>query len=155
MSPSASNEQILVHLILEKFDRLCATVNDVPDVLINSCLPVEGSNSPVQILVHCCGMMRRWSSTVNLGIKVPRDRDAEFSARMSKPEVLKLALETRAAFAADISFTTMEQAPAVLPSGREIEYWMATCKGVLMHVYEELCQHLGHLEITRDFLRRP
>ena len=32
---------------------------------------------------------------------------------------------------------------------------MATCEGVLLHVFEELCQHLGHLEITRDVLVLP
>jgi len=27
--------------------------------------------------------------------------------------------------------------------------------GVLLHIYEELSQHLGQMEITRDLLRRP
>jgi len=155
MNSSAPNDQILAQLVLEKFDQLFETVNDIPDEVINSCLPIEGSNSPVQILLHCCGMMRRWSSTVNLGITVPRDRDAEFSAKLAKPDALNLASETRTAFVADISRTELHQSPAALPPGREIEYWMATCEGVLMHVYEELCQHLGHLEITQDFLCRP
>jgi len=148
-------EQILVRLLLEKFDQLCETVNRIPEDLVNDCLPLDGSNSPVQILLHCCGMMRRWSSTVNLGITVPRDRDAEFSAKLAKPDALNLASETRTAFVADISRTELHQSPAALPPGREIEYWMSTCEGVLMHVYEELCQHLGHLEITRDFLCCP
>ncbi|MBF6671250.1 MULTISPECIES: mycothiol transferase [Glutamicibacter] len=155
MNSLSSSEQILATLLLDKFDQLFETVNEIPDELINSCLPMEGSNSPVQILLHCCGMMRRWSSTVNLGIAVPRDRDAEFSAKMDKPGALALASETRTAFAADTSRTKMQQAPAVLPPGREAEYWMSTCEGVLLHVYEELCQHLGHLDITRDFLCRP
>lgn len=155
MSSSAASEQILVQLILEKFDQLYKTVDDIPEELINSCLPIEGSNSPVQILLHCCGMTRRWSSTVNLGIAVPRDRDAEFNAKMVKAEALMLASEARTAFVADISRTELQQPPAVMPPGRDVEYWMATCEGVLMHVYKELCQHLGHLEITRDFLCHP
>lgn len=155
MSSSAASEQILVQLILEKFDQLYKTVDDIPEELINSCLPIAGSNSPVQIVLHCCGMMRRWSSTVNLGIAVPRDRDAEFNAKMVKVEALILASETRTAFVADISRTELQQPPAAVPPGRDVEYWMATCEGVLMHVYEELCQHLGHLEITRDFLSHP
>ncbi|WP_345473253.1 DUF664 domain-containing protein [Glutamicibacter ectropisis] len=155
MNPETVNEQILVKLLLEKFDQLVDTVNAIPAELVNSYLPVSGSNSPVQILVHCCGMMRRWSSTVNLGIAVPRDRDAEFSAEMSKHDALNLATDTRDAFVADLLRTVMPEAPADLPSGREVDHWMATCGGVLLHVYEELCQHLGHLEITRDFLCRP
>jgi len=153
MNSLAPNEQILVRILLEKFDQIFETVQDIPEDLVNGCLPMHGSNSPVQILLHCCGMMRRWSSTVNLGVEIPRDRDAEFSTTMDKSDALKVASEARTAFVADLARTQLQQAPAVLPTGRKIEYWMATCEGVLLHVYEEYCQHLGHLEITRDYLK--
>lgn len=153
MNSSAHNDQILIKLLLEKFDQLFETVRGIPDDLVNGCLPMHGSNSPVQILLHCCGMMRRWSSTVNLGVEIPRDRDAEFSVTMDQRDALMMASETRTAFVADLASTQLRQAPAALPTGREIEYWMDTCEGVLLHVYEEFCQHLGHLEITRDYLK--
>lgn len=153
MNSSAHNDQILIKLLLEKFDQLFETVRGIPDDLVNGCLPMDGSNSPVQILLHCCGMMRRWSSTVNLGVEIPRDRDAEFSVTMDQRDALMVASEARTAFVADLARTQLQQAPAVLPTGRKIEYWMATCEGVLLHVYEEFCQHLGHLEITRDYLK--
>ncbi|WP_201739563.1 DUF1572 family protein [Glutamicibacter sp. HZAU] len=86
MNSSVPGQRVLVQLLLEKFDQLVDTVNGIPDELVNFTLPAQASNSPVQILVHCCGMMRRWSSTVNLGVAVPRDRDAEFSAQMEKQD---------------------------------------------------------------------
>ena len=53
---------------------------------VDTALPVDGSISPCAILTHCLGMMRHWSSTVNLGRPVPRDR-APSSARpdLSRP----------------------------------------------------------------------
>ncbi|MGZ2224488.1 mycothiol transferase [Glutamicibacter nicotianae] len=155
MNSSVPVQRVLVQLLLEKFDQLVDIVNGIPDELVNFTLPAQASNSPVQILVHCCGMMRRWSSTVNLGVAVPRDRDAEFSAQMEKQDALKLADATRTAFIADLSHTRMHLPPAATPPSRESDYWMATCEGVLLHVFEELCQHLGHLEITRDVLVLP
>lgn len=154
MDSPAPGEQILATLLLEKFDQLTETLASIPQEQANSVLPVHGSNSPVQLVLHCCGMMRRWSSTVNLGIEVPRDRAAEFTAVMDKEAALQLAHEARKAFANDLALTAMNDAPVAAPPGRESEYWMATCQGVLLHVLEELCQHLGHLEITRDHLAK-
>lgn len=95
------------------------------DETVDTALPVDGSISPCAILTHCLGMMRHWSSTVNLGRPVPRDRDAEF--RAAGPITAGLVAE-----AADFMVTG--------------------CRAVLLHVVEELAQHLGHLEITRDVL---
>ncbi|PRB67622.1 DUF664 domain-containing protein [Arthrobacter sp. MYb213] len=155
MDSPFSSEQILATLLLEKFDQLTEVLASIPEDLVNNVLPMAGSNSPVQLVGHCCGVMRRWSSTVNLGVVVPRDREAEFTAVMNKESALELAKETRIAFANDLSQTSMQQAPVAAPPGREHEYWMSTCQGVLLHVLEELCQHLGHMEITRDCLTQP
>ncbi|WP_120002856.1 DUF664 domain-containing protein [Nesterenkonia muleiensis] len=142
-------ESPLVRLILHKFDQLVELVSRMDDDAANAVLPVKGSNSGVQLVVHCCGAMRRWSSTVNLGIEVPRDRDAEFTATMPVAEVLKLTASSRAAFLADVGQTNLAAAPVAVPAGRE-EFWTGSCEGVLAHVLEEISQHLGHAEITRD-----
>ncbi|PJJ43150.1 uncharacterized protein DUF664 [Glutamicibacter mysorens] len=155
MESPAPGEQILTTLLLEKFDQLTEALASIPPEQANSLLPVQGSNSPVQLMLHCCGMMRRWSSTVNLGVEVPRDRAAEFTAVMDKEAALQLASDARKSFVNDLALTAMHDAPIAAPPGRDSEYWMATCEGVLMHVLEELCQHLGHLEITRDVLNLP
>lgn len=66
-----TTENVLVTFILMKFDELVDLVSDLDDELANATVPVDGSNSVVQLLVHCCGMLRRWSSSVNLGVEVP------------------------------------------------------------------------------------
>lgn len=149
MATGTAAESALARLILHKFDELVDLVSRMDDDAANAVLPVEGSNSGVQLVAHCCGVMRSWSSTANLGVEVPRDRDAEFEASMPVAEVLELAARTRSAFLGDVEQTDLSAAPAAVPPGRE-EFWLVSCEAVLIHVLEEICQHLGHAEITRD-----
>ena len=134
------------HLLLEfsllKFDEMTRIVAALGDELAVLAPALPGANTPYGILNHCLGMMRRWSSTVNRGIEVPRDRDAEFTQVGPVAELL-----TRAA----VVPVDPAAAPVYVPEGREV-FWTATTNGVLLHVFEELCQHLGQLEITRDML---
>lgn len=65
--------------------------------------------------------------------------------------VLELAATTRAAFLADVKRTDPSAVPVAAPPGRE-DFWLTSAEGVFLHVLEELCQHLGHAEITRDVL---
>lgn len=139
----------VVQMTLMKLDELVDLASRLDDESANATLPVEGSNSVVQILTHCCGVMRRWSSTVNLGVEIPRDRDAEFSANMPVAEVLELARVARAGYLADVEQSDLN-APPANPGRHSNAFWLATQGGVLVHVLEEICQHLGHAEITRD-----
>ncbi|MBG6192450.1 putative damage-inducible protein DinB [Arthrobacter sp. CAN_A212] len=146
-----ASEMALDGLILQKFDELTELLVGLDDELANRSLPWKGSNSIVQILVHCCGMMRHWSSSVNLGNDIPRDRDTEFSAIMSVTEATQLASDTRESYISDIKSTNMQSPPVRVPDGRE-HYWTVTCESVLFHVLEELSQHLGQAQVTRDAL---
>ncbi len=152
MLANSVSDHILLQMLNKKFDEITTLIDQLPEDLVNTAPSLPGANSPVQILVHCCGMMRRWSSSVNLGVPVTRDREGEFTAIMAKAEALSLAANTHQAFAKDLAKTNLHSSPAAIPPGWEHEIWLATCLGVLLHVYEEFCQHLGQLEITRDVL---
>ncbi|QZY50883.1 mycothiol transferase [Leucobacter tenebrionis] len=154
MAEQTPSERILIQLILDKLDQLIASVGSLDDELANSALQVPGSNSPMQILVHCCGMLRWWSSSVNLGLPRMRDRDAEFETRLTVDEGLELASQARKAFLSDAAATELQRPPKAMPGGGDDDHhWLATAEGVLLHVLEELSQHLGQLEITIDVLR--
>lgn len=141
----------LVDFTLAKLDEIIDAVGDLDDATANAVPPAPGANSPFVLLTHCLGMMRRWSSTVNLGIRIPRDRDAEFSAIGRVADLLVSAAEVRAAFLADLTATDWNSPPVAPATG--YGPWSQSTFGVLLHVFEELCQHLGHLEITLDLLR--
>ena len=126
-------------------------VVDLGDDAANRRPDLPGANSPFGILTHCLGVTARWASTVNLGEVVPRDRDAEFTATGA---VAALADDTDAIRASlrDWVARTEPTAPPANPTSPRQDWYAATCGGVLLHVYEELAQHRGQLEITRDVL---
>ncbi len=148
---SVPKGHLLLDFSLLKFDEMTRIVAALGDELAARPPALPGANTPYGILNHCLGMMRRWSSTVNRGIEVPRDRDAEFTQTGPVAELLARAAAVREEFMADVLSVDPAAAPVQVPEGREV-FWTSTTNGVLLHVFEELCQHLGQLEITRDLL---
>ena len=88
------------------------------------------------------------------GIK--RDRPAEFAARGTAAEIrirveaVKLRLREDVAMV-DGPADTNEPLAGYNPAGGP-DNW--TQGAALIHTYEELAQHLGHMDITRDLLLR-
>ena len=132
-------------------DQYAETPGALGDDLVNERLDVPGSNSAFALTAHVCGVMGRWARQVNRGIVVERDRDAEFAARGSLAEALALLHEARVRLHEDVGATDFRARPA-LPPGDDAEAATATQGEVLLHVYEEVAQHLGHLDVTRDVL---
>ncbi|EAP97616.1 hypothetical protein JNB_19138 [Janibacter sp. HTCC2649] len=133
-------------------DGYAACVRELGDAHVNRSLTgVEGSNSAFALVAHVVGVMGRWGRTVNRGIVVPRDRDAEFTSTGTVEEALALLALGRARLHEDAHAADLGAPPANPPSGRDRTAY-ATQGAVLLHVHEELAQHLGHLEVTRDVL---
>ncbi len=131
-------------------DQYAAVCRDLGDDLVNARLDdVPGSNSAFALVTHVVGVMARWGRTVNRGILVPRDRDAEFTAAGSVDDALALLVRGRAALHEDVDAAAPRDLPANPPADGDD---VGTQGAVLLHVYEELAQHLGQLEVTRDVL---
>jgi hypothetical protein len=138
----------------EALEGMVAVVTDLGDELANRRLDLAGANSPYAILYHCLGVMEYWGGAMVAGRTIERDRDAEFRASGPVNELVRRTRQARRQLDADIADLeppapprgTPEPEDANLPLGR-------TQGGVLMHVYEELAQHRGQMEVTRDVLR--
>ena len=131
-------------------------VVELGDDLANRRPDLPGANSPFAILTHCLGVCAHWASTVNLGLVVPRDRDAEFTATGAVGDLARDTDAMREAFAKWVEAAQVDAPPANPPRTGAKDTWdffAATQGGVLFHVYEELAQHRGQLEVTRDLLR--
>ena len=136
----------------EALDAYAVVVRELGEPLVNSSIPyLEGSNSAFALVSHVVGVMGRWGRTVNRGQVVPRDRDAEFTATGTVDEALALLRSGRARLHEDVRASDVGAPPANPPVGRDGTAY-ATQGEVLLHVYEELAQHLGQLEVTRDVL---
>jgi len=135
---------------------MLAIVEELGDDMANAVPDLPGANSPYALVFHCCGMAEWWVGHAILGRDVPRDRDAEFIATGSIDELRDRVAGVAAQLRRDLP-PIDPAAPLTVPaaaarggySGTPIE---ATAGGALLHVLEELAQHHGHLEITRDLL---
>jgi hypothetical protein len=120
-------------------------VNDRPDL--------PGANSPFAIVTHCLGVLEFWGGAMVAGRSVTRDRDAEFRATGRIEELVEQVDAARRCLADDVAGVRWDDPPrspvdpedADRPDGRRQG-------GVLLHILEELYQHLGQLELTRDVL---
>ena len=136
----------------EALEHMRDMVLDLGDDLANRRPDLPGANSPFAILTHCLGVVGFWASTVNLGEVIARDRESEFTAS-GRVEVLAADTDRMRASLATWVAAGDPSAPPMNPPSPSDDVFVATQGGVLFHVYEELAQHRGQLEITRDVLR--
>lgn len=149
MSPLVVTEDVYLAYCDEALVAMRDMVTALGDGLANRRPDIPGANSPFAILTHCLGMTAYWASTVNLGEEVPRDRAAEFTAAGRVADLSADTDRLRAAFAGWVARAEPTAAPARPPE--DVETGL-TQGEVLLHVYEELAQHRGQMEITRDVL---
>lgn len=143
-----------LQFVHEALTGMAGTVTDLGDELVNRRPELPGVNSPFAILTHCLGVMEHWAGHVVAGRAVQRDRDAEFRATGRIEDLLDRVGSQWARFVQDVGQADPFAPPrgnvpaddAALPLGR-------TQGGALLHVYEELAQHRGQLDITADLLR--
>ena len=137
----------------DALDGYAAVVTELGDHLVNARLGgTPGSNSAFALVTHVAGMTAHWARTVNRGVVVPRDRPAEFTATGTAAAALALVESTRALLHHDATAASPRQLPRNPAHEKDGSISYATQGEVLLHVYEELAQHLGQLEVTRDVL---
>lgn len=136
-------------------DGMSDILRDLGDDLANRRPGLPGANSPYAIVRHCLGVMEFWGGQVIAGRVVQRDRDAEFRATGTTAGLTEAAGETVRRLRADLA--TCDPASPVRGAHPGIgpgELETADQGHALLHILEEMCQHLGQLEITRDLLLR-
>jgi hypothetical protein len=127
-------------------------VDRLGDDLINEHPRVVAGSSPYALVTHILGAVEFWVGHMVLGEDSTRVRDDEFIASGTTAELHRAVdawlgrLAERKLRIADA--TELFEVPQTqTPLGGE---W--TVGAALIHAYEELAQHLGHLEVTADIL---
>jgi hypothetical protein len=134
-------------------DALVRIVKELGDELANERPRLRDANSAYAILTHCLGVMEYWGGGTVAERAYQRDRQAEFTARGDVASLLRRAVEARRRLAEDIAGRDWAAAPANVRGHPEDPAPYDQVKGaVTLHILEELYQHLGHMEITRDLL---
>jgi Protein of unknown function (DUF664) len=134
-------------------DAMVGILDRVGDELVNEAPDLPGANSPYAIVTHCLGVLEWWGGAMVAGRPVERDRDAEFRARGRVAELVERVDAARRQLAEDLAGVVEDDPPHLAPTPRHADRPDGrTQGGVLLHVLEELHQHLGQLELTRDVL---
>lgn len=127
-------------------------VDRVDDSTVNAMPDLPSPNSPYQLVVHTLAAVDWWTSHIVLGESSDRNRPAEFEAQGTVGE-LQAALDA-AQHKLHALGPRLSSAQAVVNQPEtqtplEAEWTVGAC---MIHAYEEMAQHLGHLEITVDLV---
>ena len=97
--------------------------------------------------------MEYWAGATVAGRSIERDRAAEFTASGPVAPLLARAEKARQRLAEDLAELGAWDAPQHVRRDPDDPVPYSETKGaVLLHILEELFQHLGQMEITRDAL---
>lgn len=142
-------------IIGESLSSMTDILKGLGDELANTRPDLPGANSPYAIVFHCVGVIEHWAGSVIAGLKIPRDRAAEFTATGRVDDLITRVDDVRARLPewVDVALREGIRDRTVTGSTRP-EVATATPEWVLTHVVRELAQHLGQLELTRDVLRQ-
>ena len=120
----------------DALDGYAAIAAELGDELVNARLDgIPGSNSAFALVTHVAGMTARWVRTVNRGVAVPRDRDAEFTATGTVAEALALLERTRGLLHEDARAASSRDLPADPAHEKDGSISYATQGEVLLHVH--------------------
>ncbi|HEX5095746.1 MAG TPA: DUF664 domain-containing protein [Acidimicrobiia bacterium] len=137
----------------DAIDGMVAIVTELGDDLANTAIDTPGANSPYVVLTHCLGVMEWWGGYFIAGRAIDRDRDAEFVARGSVADLARRSRAARDQLRADLVAFDPHAPPAGTPAPEWADEPCArTQGGTALHIYRELAQHRGQMEITRDVL---
>ena len=140
-----------VNLALEG---MTAILVDLGDELANRRADLPGANTPYAIVTHCLGVVEYWAGHLVAGRTVERDRPAEFTAAGRVQDLVQRTEAAKGQLRRDVAAAEPTAPLRSDPPADDLATKPDLTQGAaLLHVFEELAQHHGQLEITRDVLR--
>ncbi len=136
------------------FDRMLALADLLDGPLLDERPTRTGTNPVGALVLHCCAVCEHWLGHVALGRPSSRDRDAEFTRTTTAAECRAAVAQAVAQAEADLQ-RLQDGAGQPHPARGRLHGGVGDDHAVLLHVLEELFQHLGQMEVTRDVLLAP
>jgi hypothetical protein len=144
--------------IEQVLERVCDAVQGLNEAQLNWRPPVPDANSTYATATHVLGSAEGWVIGVACDQPIERDRSAEF--RTAGPDAAAIVARARSlAPRLDRAISALEpgdmdkvRVPAAsLWSGGSAE--PLTTREALLHVIAHSNEHLGHIAVTRDWMR--
>ncbi|MEO6318752.1 MAG: DinB family protein [Acidimicrobiales bacterium] len=135
------------------FDQMLAVADRLSDATVNERPLGPDTNAVAAIVIHCCGVGEFWLGHVGLGRESQRDREAEFERTASVAELHALVDAATRQIDADLDALEALEAESPYAAGRQfLTVGDQSDASLVLHVIEELFQHLGHCELAADAL---
>jgi uncharacterized damage-inducible protein DinB len=110
------------------------------------------TNAVAALVIHSCAVTEFWIGHVALGRPTDRDRESEFSSTATVAELRALVGGTLAQVSRDLAAIDEGRTQADRTGRQFLEGGDESDGAVVLHVLEELYQHLGHIELAADAL---
>lgn len=130
---------------------MLALVELLDGPLLNGRPTPRGTNPVGALILHCCAVSEFWLGHVALGRPTNRERDTEFARTTTAAECRTEVAQALARAEADVQ-ALQEGAGQSHPARARLHGGVGDDHAVLLHVLEELFQHLGQMEVTKDVL---
>jgi uncharacterized damage-inducible protein DinB len=113
----------------------------------------RGANTPYALLHHCLEVIEAWVGSFMRGRPLDRNRDAEFTVSGSPDALVLRCEEVRKRLHVDVARADLAaELVNQPPESYEGPSRLPTQASALQHVYEELAQHHGQMQVLRDLL---
>jgi uncharacterized damage-inducible protein DinB len=110
------------------------------------------TNAVAALIVHCCAVTEFWIGHVALGRPTSRDRESEFSTTATVAELHAMVESAIAQLAEDLAAIDEGRVQPDRTGRQFLEGGDESDGAIVLHVLEELYQHLGHMELAADAL---
>jgi uncharacterized damage-inducible protein DinB len=110
------------------------------------------TNAVAALIVHCCAVTEFWFGHVGLGRPSRRDRESEFSRTATIAELHEMVDATVERATQDLARIGRGETQADRTGLLFLLEEDDSDGALVLHVLEELYQHLGHMEIAADAL---
>ncbi len=150
MDLSAATVQRYLDLAFVGMERV---LDRLDDETVNARPEPWFTNSVAGLVVHCCELAPFWITLPGLGREAVRERDEEFVTEATVADLRDRIADARTRCRAlavefDAGPTEDHELRGFLTDGDRSD------ASLVLHVLEELFQHLGHMEVTADALGR-
>jgi hypothetical protein len=134
------------------FDQMLAVADRLGDERVNERPIAPHVNSVASLVVHCCGVAEFWLGHVGVGRPTTRDRASEFTATATVAELHQRVAASLAQIEADVAAIDAGVDSPYAAGADLLQVAPGDDGSLVVHVIEELFQHLGHCEIAADAL---
>jgi uncharacterized damage-inducible protein DinB len=123
------------------------------DELVNERPVGPETNAVAALVTHCCAVTEFWLGHVGLGRVSHRDRASEFSSTATVAELHALVHATVRQASDDLELIAAGKTQTDRAGWQFLgEAGDETDAALVLHVVEELYQHVGHMELAADAL---